>query len=480
MNISKVRPINHTPLDDFPCDLFTDEQRRDGAIIFHILGAIYFFVLLAVVCNDYFLPSVECVCEDLNISKDVAAATFMAISSISPEFFTNIISSFVVESDVGLGGVLGSLMFNVLGVAAFAGMAVTDYIQLDWWPITRDSLLYALSVFILIWFTWDGEITLLESTVMVSLVIIYILVLIFNRHLMHCMKWIMEINLNCCRVNSYDVPTSFVESNLKRAISLQTDDLRKMTNMNEKPKSLHGSLSKSSLNDMPIFMIYADQSKSVENKDETEQKVDKSLWNFPMKSKLKTMWWIYTWPIKLSLTLTIPNPKTYRRWYPLTFVMCVIWIGLNSYMIIWMMTVIGFTFNIPEAVMGLTFLSFGNCMPEAFSSIFMIRKGERGFGVSNSLGSSTLDILLSLGLPWFVRNLLQWETNQNLSVHIESSGIGFTILLLFASVVVLYAILSSSKYRLSRPVGFVLILAYTVLAILSVSLEMDVFPTLAS
>lgn len=49
--------------------VISDDQRRDGAIIFHIFGAIYFFVLLAVVCNDYFLPSVECVCEDLNISK---------------------------------------------------------------------------------------------------------------------------------------------------------------------------------------------------------------------------------------------------------------------------------------------------------------------------------------------------------------------------------------------------------------------------
>lgn len=69
MNISKVRIINRTPLDDFPEDLFTSQQRMDGAIVFHILGAIYFFVLLAVICNDYFLPSVECVCEDLNIPK---------------------------------------------------------------------------------------------------------------------------------------------------------------------------------------------------------------------------------------------------------------------------------------------------------------------------------------------------------------------------------------------------------------------------
>lgn len=57
----------------------------------------------------------------------------MSIATIAPEFFTNIISSFVVDSDVGLGGILGSLMFNVLGVAAFAGMATKDFIQFDWW-----------------------------------------------------------------------------------------------------------------------------------------------------------------------------------------------------------------------------------------------------------------------------------------------------------------------------------------------------------
>lgn len=47
----------------------TDGERLDGAIIFHISAAIYFFILLAVVCHDYFLPSVECICEDWNISK---------------------------------------------------------------------------------------------------------------------------------------------------------------------------------------------------------------------------------------------------------------------------------------------------------------------------------------------------------------------------------------------------------------------------
>lgn len=133
----------------------------------------------------------------------MAAATFMASATIAPEFFTNVISSFVVESDVGLGGVLGALMFNVLGVASFTGMSLTECVQLDWWPITRDCGLYTFSVLTLVIFVWDGDITLAESAAMVSLVSIYFLVLLFNKQLMHCMKWIMEIRLNCCKPISY-------------------------------------------------------------------------------------------------------------------------------------------------------------------------------------------------------------------------------------------------------------------------------------
>lgn len=132
----------------------------------------------------------------------------MAFATIAPEFFTNIISSFVVDSDVGLGGIFGSLMFNVLGVAAVAGMATSNFksnvwCQLDWWPLTRDCILYSFSILVLICFTWDGQISLKESAVMVSLVSIYILALVFNKRIMYCMKWIMEINLNCCHLHSY-------------------------------------------------------------------------------------------------------------------------------------------------------------------------------------------------------------------------------------------------------------------------------------
>lgn len=56
----------------------------------------------------------------------------MASATIAPEFLANVVSSFVVESDVGLGGIFGSLMFNVLGVASLAGIAAIEFVSLDW------------------------------------------------------------------------------------------------------------------------------------------------------------------------------------------------------------------------------------------------------------------------------------------------------------------------------------------------------------
>lgn len=55
--------------DDFPKDVFTMEQKKRGAVVLHFLLGVYCFTLLAVVCNDYFLPSVERICEAMQLSE---------------------------------------------------------------------------------------------------------------------------------------------------------------------------------------------------------------------------------------------------------------------------------------------------------------------------------------------------------------------------------------------------------------------------
>lgn len=104
-----------------------------------------------------------------------------------------------------------------------------------------------------------------------------------------------------------------------------------------------------------------------------------SLRIIPRVSVFGTIWWFYTWPIRAITTCLIPNPKTQRRLYPLSFIMCIAFIGFNSYLIFWMIVVIGDTFGIPEVVMGLTILCWGSCLPEAIACIIIIRQGRCGW-----------------------------------------------------------------------------------------------------
>lgn len=63
-NKTEVKPL-------FPPDLFTLEERRNGAIILHIMGVMYMFVALAIVCDEFFVPSLDVIIEKLDITDDV-------------------------------------------------------------------------------------------------------------------------------------------------------------------------------------------------------------------------------------------------------------------------------------------------------------------------------------------------------------------------------------------------------------------------
>ena len=56
---------NSTAEDDplFPPDLFTEQQRKHGAVTLHIIGIIYMFYALALVCDEFFVPSLDVITE---------------------------------------------------------------------------------------------------------------------------------------------------------------------------------------------------------------------------------------------------------------------------------------------------------------------------------------------------------------------------------------------------------------------------------
>ena len=54
-----MNDTTNTTTDEFPNDLFSLEQKRQGAVILHVLGTLYMFAALAIVCDEFFVPALE-------------------------------------------------------------------------------------------------------------------------------------------------------------------------------------------------------------------------------------------------------------------------------------------------------------------------------------------------------------------------------------------------------------------------------------
>ncbi len=164
----------------FPRDIFTLEQKRMGAIILHILGIIYMFSGLALVCDEFFVPSLEIIIEKFHIPEDVAGATFMAAGGSAPEFFTSLIGIFFARNSVGFGTIVGSAVFNILFVIGVVGLLAKHVLLLTWWPLFRDTSFYAIALGALIGFFQNGLIAWYESLVLFLLYIFYVLFMFIN------------------------------------------------------------------------------------------------------------------------------------------------------------------------------------------------------------------------------------------------------------------------------------------------------------
>ncbi|XP_053679833.1 sodium/potassium/calcium exchanger 4-like [Anopheles nili] len=195
------------------------------------------------------------------------------------------------------------------------------------------------------------------------------------------------------------------------------------------------------------------------------------------KSAFRQFSWIITWPIHLLFMFTIPNCEKprFRNWFPLTFIMCIVWIGSLSYVVAWMITIIGDTLKIPDSVMGITFLAAGTSVPEAVSSVIVAKQGHGSMGISNSIGSNTFDILLCLGLPWFIKAAFSPIEPGHHWVGINSAGLEYSAISLLSTLLMLYIAFSLNKFKLDRRVGNACLIMYAVFLILASLIELNVF-----
>lgn len=156
-----------------------------GFSILFVLANIYLFFGIAIICDNQFTAALEMICSDfgLGLNEDVAGATFMAAGSSAPELATSFVGTFLSESNVGVGTIIGSAVFNILVIVGATAMLSSEPLDLDWRPVVRDNFFYLISVIILICVIkvgGDDDISTVDSIVLLVWYTFYILYMAIN------------------------------------------------------------------------------------------------------------------------------------------------------------------------------------------------------------------------------------------------------------------------------------------------------------
>ena len=95
--------------------------------------------------------------------------------------------------------------------------------------------------------------------------------------------------------------------------------------------------------------------------------------------------------------------------------------------------------------------------------------------VSNSIGSNVFDILIGLGLPWFIQTVI---VEFNDVIYINSAALTFSTVSLLATVVFLLGTIIINKWRLTKSVGGLCLVVYVIFLVFACLYELNVFSDL--
>ncbi|XP_075554959.1 sodium/potassium/calcium exchanger 4-like [Dermacentor variabilis] len=510
-----TRPAYH----EFPPDLFSHDARAKGGVIVHILVVLYMFYALAVVCDDYFIASLEECCARLNLSEDVAGATFMAAGSSAPELFTAILGVLIAKGDVGTGTIVGSAVFNVLFVIGLCGICAGKEVPVTWWPLFRDSIFYAFTVVILILVIYDGKVTWYDSLFMLLLYAVYIDIMKYNKriHLWVAAAFgIHEEEQTSLSLTSagYDgknyssyVPFNneiddFAQQNAarnarpldevirdsRRRPTLYEAALRMLMTRYFRPKTRfwaaakritheHKRICRGEIQHLPSQtsldpndMVRRGKSSSVDVALSTEADWKR------VPSLREGPWvllkWVVQAPLLATLHYTVPDCRTAtgKRLFMLSFTMSIFWTAAFSYVMVWMVTLIGYTMGIPDTIMGITFLAAGTSIPDAYASLLVSRQGQGDMAIANSIGSNVFDILIGLALPWLIQTGM---VKPGSLAYINSGGLVWSVVLLFLTIIITVYAIHRSHWLLTKKLGVFLMVVYVIFLVVCSAVEFN-------
>ena len=117
-------------------------------------------------------------------------------------------------------------------------------------------------------------------------------------------------------------------------------------------------------------------------------------------------------------------------------------------------SIIGCVLEISPPVMGVVVLAAGTSVPDAIASMIVARQGQANMAIANAVGSNVFDILLGLGVPWFLVGIIEDLTK------VDTDGIVIGIIILFGTVIFYLAVIAINGFTIGKNTSYAFVFLY--------------------
>lgn len=176
--------------------------------------------------------------------------------------------------------------------------------------------------------------------------------------------------------------------------------------------------------------------------------------------------WI-RFPVQFFLRLTIPDVRTPkgRKWYPVAFMMSMVWLATFSFCVVEVCDILSDEFNISVTILGFTVAAIGTSFPNVISCIAVSKQGRTSMAIANALGANIQNVFLALALPWALQATMQG------SFVVSTGNIASSVFAMLLTLLLLVLMVLVAKCTMPKWAGATFLIMYVVYLVMTIGQE---------
>lgn len=150
-------------------------EKNTGLNIWLILGIILAACIGLVIGSGLLIDSAVIVAQDMGVSERVISISMIAIGTSLPEITTSIMAAIQKETDISVGNIIGSNIFNILSVLGLT--AIIKPVEVSLLMVNTDLIWMLVISFLLLIFIWPIKksiITRFEGFLLLAVYVFYL------------------------------------------------------------------------------------------------------------------------------------------------------------------------------------------------------------------------------------------------------------------------------------------------------------------